>query len=187
MERKTHYFYALKLPIEEKLLLHERSYKLQEPFPFKRWVHPEDYHITLAFLGDAPQRQLKASIELVEKSLREKEPFSLRINHLGVFGKKDAPRIFWAGVEDIEHLSRLREEVFSACLDSGFTLDSRPFHPHITMARNWVGNTPFVSDLLHRHDSLKERPIAFNAGEVVLYETHVERTPKYEEKNIFSL
>lgn len=187
MERKTHYFYALKLPIEEKLLLQERCNKLQQHFPFKRWVHPEDYHITLAFLGDAPQRQLESSIELVEKRLREMAIFSLRINHLGIFGRKDTPRIFWAGVEDIEQLSRLREVVFSACLDAGFTLEGRPFHPHITLARNWAGDTSFTSNLLHKHDSLKERPIVFDAGEVVLYETHVERTPKYEEINIFSL
>lgn len=187
MERKTHYFYALKLPLEKKLLLHERGYEWQNAIPFERWVHHEDYHITLAFLGGAPKPQLQESIELVKESLREEEPFSLQINHLGVFGRKDAPRIFWAGVEESKCLSHLREVVFSACSYASFTLETRPFHPHITLARKWAGDVPFTKDLLHSHDSLKERPIEFHASEVVLYQTHLERTPKYEAINTFSL
>lgn len=182
MERKPHFFYALKLPKEVKTYLEHTCEKLQQEFPFSSWVHREDYHITLAFLGSANLKQLAVSINTIEKELAEWSSISLKLNHFGVFGKSDSPRIFWAGLEKEESLSLLRKKVYQACMQAGFQLDTRDFNPHITLARKWKGEQPFSMESLTRIE-----PISFIANEVVLYETHVQKLPKYEVKNSFFL
>lgn len=182
MKKNPHYFYAVKLPIEIKLRLQEICSQLKENFPFKNWVHHEDYHITLAFLGNANREQLEASIHFVQQALALQDSFSLTINQLGTFGKSDSPRIFWAGLEKEAHLFRTREHVFHACRKADFILETRPFHPHITLARKWLGSSSFEHDLLKKIETLH-----FEAKEVVLYETHLEKVPKYEVKQTFLL
>lgn len=185
-QQQTHYFYALKLPSEIKLQLNQYCLDLQSEFPFSRWVHKEDYHITLAFLGHASVEMLEASKALVQTALREHEAFQLSIQSLGTFGKSDAPRIFWAGIEAAPRLDYLRAVVFSACENSGFKLETRPFHPHITLARKWQGEAsfPLTTTELERHFGT---PLSFQAKEIVLYQTHLDKTPKYEAITTFPL
>lgn len=187
MDKKAHFFYALKLPLETKQLMQEYCLKLKENFFFSRWVHHEDFHITLAFLGNAEQEQLQNSIQQVQKELQEQTTFSLVIHHLGVFGKKDSPRIFWAGVKEEKQLFRIRDLVYESCIASGFKLESRPFHPHITLARKWSGEELFSSERLEENHPFTDEPIRFQANEVVLYQTILNQIPKYEAIETFPL
>lgn len=185
-QQQTHYFYALKLPSDTKAELHEYCLKLQSEFPFARWVHREDYHITLAFLGHAPTEKLGNSKQLIQSLMGEFSPFPLSIQLFGTFGRKDSPRIFWAGVERAPKLDSIRAAVFSACKQVGFQLESRSFHPHITLARKWKGESAFPLTQVELEQHFV-KPIQFQASEVVLYQTHVDRVPKYEEIATFSL
>ncbi|KAB2338883.1 RNA 2',3'-cyclic phosphodiesterase [Cytobacillus depressus] len=187
MEKKTHFFFAISLPMETKLKLKEECSILKEKLPFQRWVHHEDFHITLAFLGSAKEEKLHAAEEFVKKGLAGQKIFPLHINQIGVFGKGDTPRIFWADTYKDQRLSAIRDIVFSACTQAGFELETRPFKPHITLARKWVGDAPFRPVLLNENNPFKDSPLTFMANEVVLYQTHLDKTPKYERKAIFSL
>ncbi|GIN60074.1 RNA 2',3'-cyclic phosphodiesterase [Robertmurraya siralis] len=182
MERTPHFFYALKLPQDAKAFLMRTSDRLRNELPFNRWVHEEDYHITLAFLGSATKEQLEASLTNVARELTIHSPFSLTIQDFGVFGKGDSPRIFWARLEKEEKLLQLRNSVYQSCIQAGFKLETREFQPHITLARKWQGEQPFSKVFLTGNV-----PFTFQANEIVLYETHVEQTPKYEIKESFFL
>ncbi|RKI99580.1 RNA 2',3'-cyclic phosphodiesterase, partial [Butyricicoccus sp. 1XD8-22] len=59
MSNNHHYFFAVKLPDEVKTFMSEWVQKNKREYPFARWVHPEDYHITLAFLGFAEEQKLQ--------------------------------------------------------------------------------------------------------------------------------
>lgn len=180
---KTHFFYAVQLPIEIKKSLHECCNELKSSLNFKRWVHYKDYHITLAFLGHAPEEQLTLSVEKIRHALADEKAFSLTIDRFGTFGKRDFPRIFWAGVEEEPKLSSLRDIVFNECIATQFELDKRPFHPHITVARNWIGGEKFSLGT----NPLKGKSLTFLADKVVLYQTHLDKNPKYEEIEVFQL
>lgn len=185
-----HYFFALALPDEMKTYLHLISERIQSRFPFKNWVHPEDYHITLAFLGKAEKDHLAKSVELVANSVQGAEHISLRPNQTGIFGQIKSPRILWIGTTGADQLAGLRENVYSVCQQAGFELETRPFKPHITIARKWMGEEPFSSrqlqELIHVGAPSLPGP-AFHAAEVVLYRTHLERVPKYEKMESFKL
>jgi RNA 2',3'-cyclic 3'-phosphodiesterase len=187
MGQHAHFFYALELPWKVKEVFKNKIEHLQEELPFKTWVHPQDLHITLAFLGNAPDDKMKAASERIEAAIKLKTPFEMKIDHLGFFGRRDAPRIFWAGLEESQELRGVRQDVFSACLDSGFTLETRPFSPHITIARKWMGETPFSSETLEAVNTFKNEQISFQAGRVVLYKTHLGKSPKYEPIKQFPL
>lgn len=187
MERKTHFFYALKLPTTIKLQLKEICDRLKRELLFRRWVHDEDYHITLAFLGGADEEQLQASQDYVKEALQGVSPFLLSVNHLGIFGKQDSPRILWAGVEEAEQLNKVRDLTFHACTKAGFKLEKRPFRPHITLARKWSGPVLFPEDFLEKENPFLDHKLSFYANEIVLYETHLDKIPKYEVKQSFLL
>jgi RNA 2',3'-cyclic 3'-phosphodiesterase len=187
MEQHTHYFYALELPSAIKNHFDDTIEKLQEGLPFKSWVHPQDLHITLAFLGNADAAKLKASNELVQSEVSKIASFELEIDHLGIFGRKDSPRIFWAGLKDSTRLAETRNHVFSACHKAGFKLETRPFSPHITLARKWTGEWPFTYQSIEEFNPFKNEHLVFHADRVVLYKTHLGKSPKYEPINIFPL
>lgn len=186
MGQQPHFFFALSLPIKTKKDLREFRDHVKESYPFSGWVHELDYHITLAFLGHAACDRLELAKKLVKQQVCDIKSFPVKIDHLGVFGRKDSPRIFWAGVQPEERLHIVRNQVFSACESAGFQLEVRAFSPHITLARKWQGEIHFPINKFELEKMLSN-PLLFKASEVVLYQTHLDRAPKYEAISTFSL
>jgi 2'-5' RNA ligase len=187
VEQKTHFFFALKLPENIKLMLKQHCEMMKESLRFKSWVHHEDLHITLAFLGYAPPDKLKEAVKKVEEYIHATNSFNLKIDSPGIFGKQDHPRIFFADTDESNELQLVRQKVFSACQDAGFILETRPFRPHITLARKWAGEEPFQREMLEVWSQLQPEPIEFKASDISLYQTHLDRSPKYETIRLFSL
>src|SRR5690606_27797188 len=74
--------------------------------PGARWIDPENYHITLRFIGDVDNKtadDIADNLDYLGQSIR----FPVRLTHLGTFGG-DKPRALYAGVEPSEALSRLQ-------------------------------------------------------------------------------
>lgn len=178
MISNPHYFFALAIPQSVKHHIHRISEQVGKNFSFKKWVHPEDYHITLAFLGSSQEDKIEEALMKVRSAISEERGFTLITSEIGTFGKQEEPRILWSGVKDSEDLTNLQRLVFRACLDTGFLLDTRPFKPHITIGRKFVGSTPF--SLQEIKNRVKMEGHSFSAEDVVLYRTHLDRTPKYE-------
>ncbi|WP_028392301.1 RNA 2',3'-cyclic phosphodiesterase [Bacillus cihuensis] len=176
---KTHFFYALTLPDETKELLQQTSERIKTEFPFKKWLHHDDYHITLAFLGDAPEEMRQKSLELVNVALAEVSKFELYLNGMGIFGDLASPRILWAGVDPSEQLFNLQKKVYTACEEAGFTLDKKPFKPHITLARKFIGNA-FQLNRMQELADISNRTYRFQGATVTLYQTHLGQAPSYQ-------
>ncbi|WP_312095667.1 RNA 2',3'-cyclic phosphodiesterase [Niallia sp.] len=178
MNNKPHYFIGIKPDIHVISKLENISKELQQKFPFKKWVHPLDFHITLAFLGSASDEKRNKLQTLLEESFLASEDFQLHIEHIGVFGHHESPRIFWAGVKEEKKLFDLRNQVFHICREADFQLETRQFHPHLTLARKWDANTVFSEQLLNEY--LLPKDLLFNVNRIHLFQTHMEKIPKYE-------
>ncbi|WP_227936544.1 RNA 2',3'-cyclic phosphodiesterase [Alkalihalobacillus deserti] len=178
---QSHYFLAVPLPIELKKEI-KRTIE-DETLSFKRWVHEEDYHITLVFLGACTEEQLEKIQRKCSIELAKSESFSLEFSTLGTYGKKEEPRIFWLGVKDQPLLHVLRKKVSAICEEVGFKQEKRPFSPHITVARKWVGveryQEEFVKDI-----KLNKK---WKVDKVILYKSVLSEEPKYKEIGVFSL
>lgn len=184
---KNNHFFAVKIPEEQKMQLYNFINEKRNDYPFKNWVHPLDYHITLAFLGKVAPFLLRESVRRVQHHLSGEKSFRLTIRRLGVFGAKTSPRVFWADVFPSEDLTNIHEKVYLACLEAGVQLNQRPFRPHITLARKWIGEHPFSEHLLLPVEQKDGTPISFKVQEIVLYESKLTSTPKYQGIERFSL
>ena len=187
MERETHYFWAVRVPDGVKQTIHNELTQIKPVFQFKRWVDLNDYHITLAFLGSVNLQQLSSVIRLVGDAIKEQKAFILDIEGLNVFGPKNSPRVFWGAVNEVNQLFQLQEIVHKTCLAAGFSLETRPYHPHITLARKWGKNEDFKMADLVTHNPFREKVLPFPVNEIVLYKSNIENTPKYESIAAFSL
>jgi RNA 2',3'-cyclic 3'-phosphodiesterase len=98
------------------------------------WVRPELVHVTLKFLGEVDQGRVADIVSAMGALARES--FGARGGVGGVFPDRGAPRVVWVGMD------RGGEECAECfrCLDdglarTGFAPESRPFRPHLTVAR----------------------------------------------------
>lgn len=183
---KRHHFVAVELPGEVKTKLAGYCSNIQKEHNFKTWVHPEDFHITLAFLGTASGEQINKLSTILTEVVPKHPSFLLNVDHFGFFGNKQHPRIFWTGVEEQPSLYRLQNEVANACNQAGFTLEKRPYAPHITLARKHIESESLS---INHEDWWKQygQEVQFKADHIVIYETHLERVPKYQTIESFSL
>ena len=105
--------------------------RLAAPKDGLRWSDPEQWHITLRFFGDVDERAIPQLMDAVRR-LRT-SPLQLRIQELGTFAVKG---ILFAAVENSPELADLQAQVESTAGLCGFVPETRPFHPHITLARS---------------------------------------------------
>ncbi|MGE7604618.1 RNA 2',3'-cyclic phosphodiesterase [Peribacillus sp. NPDC097675] len=174
----THFFFALVLPDSIKRHLHTQTDELKSTFPFKKWLHPADYHITMAFLGNAEATMKEEALELIKHSLANEQAFELDIDGIDVFGKKESPRILWAGVKQEERLNAIQKKIYESCKQAGFELDKKPFKPHITLARKFEGEPTFSINKVRQLVNPEEK--RFQASQIALYQTHLGASPSYE-------
>jgi RNA 2',3'-cyclic 3'-phosphodiesterase len=139
------------------------SVRLQSSGDGLRWSAPESWHVTLQFLGNTPE------YECIVTRLRElgSPSLSIQLDGLGFF---DRAGVFFAGVGLTPELQALQQRVTVATALCGFIPETRPYHPHITLARRKSKETHGLRELKNRI----HRPPAFTgfvAEEFVLYES----------------
>ncbi|HUY82296.1 MAG TPA: RNA 2',3'-cyclic phosphodiesterase [Acidobacteriaceae bacterium] len=178
-------FLGIPLPSSLTAELSRISLRYQSPGDNLRWYPPESWHITLQFLGAVtPDRH--ACILPALRALRH-PPVTVALDMLGFF---DHAGVFFAQVALTPPLVSLQQQVTAASLPCGFPPDTRPFHPHITLART-KGRSGSQA-LRSLQSQLQARPCrlsaAFTTQEFVLYESIA--TPsgsRYEIRDRFPL
>ncbi len=121
-------FTALEIPND----VAERLSVLRGGLPGARWVDPENYHVTLRFLGDVDDRTAQEASDFLDGILRE--PLTVSIGELDAFGG-DRPRSIIAKVQPTAELSDLQAENERAVRRAGLPPEGRKFTPHVTLAR----------------------------------------------------
>jgi RNA 2',3'-cyclic 3'-phosphodiesterase len=123
----------------------------QAAHPDLRWTGPEDWHVTLAFLGEVPGPVATGLAPALERAAAGHRPFPLALAGAGAFPAAPHARVLWCGLDgDHPALAALAASVADAVTRAGArTPDAgRPFRPHLTLARS-RGRTPAdVRDLV---------------------------------------
>ncbi|MCW0235810.1 MAG: RNA 2',3'-cyclic phosphodiesterase [Ferrovibrio sp.] len=107
--------------------------------PGARWARPDQFHLTLRFIGEVDGRTARAISEELSSVIMP--DFDLELFGTGTFGDKRRANTLWAGVRPNPALNRLQEKVDNAMLRVGLPPDRRKFTPHVTLAR--LNNAPF--------------------------------------------
>jgi 2'-5' RNA ligase len=148
-----------------------------------RWSAPESWHITLQFLGSTTLQRY----ECVTAHLREQRHPSVQIR-LGALDTFDRAGVLFVDVPVTPELLALQQAVAAATAPCGFTLEMRPYHPHITLARRkGKGGGRELRNLELQIDP-PPRFSSFTAESFVLYESiPAPEGSRYEIRETFML
>ena len=129
-----------------------------------RWLEPDDYHITLRFIGDVDGRAAREIAETLGDISRPKAP--VRFEGLSWFGG-DKPRAIVAKVKADPALMDLQAEQERRLRRIGLAPETRKYTPHVTLARLRGVAQVAVADYLAARGALVAE--AFTADRFVLY------------------
>ena len=117
------------------------------------WVRPENYHLTLRFLGEIDPTLSIPLDSAARRVARAVAPFDLSITRLGFFPDARRPRVLWAGGAS-EPFERLVSTLGQTIKELGFPLDRRAASPHVTLARIKGRPDPAMEQVLSALDPL---------------------------------
>ena len=127
-------FIAIDLPDSIRAALGRAQASFRSACPDAGWTRPEGIHLTLKFLGEISDAQVREVRESLKK-LGRFESFTVGLKGFGFFPDARRPRVFWTGVVAPANLSWLAEQIEAAMQAIGFAREERPFRPHLTLAR----------------------------------------------------
>jgi len=130
-------FVAIELPDELKWELGDLVDRLRaDSPPVARWVESTSVHLTLKFLGNVAADRLEAVLAELTAAVEDFASFQLEVGGLGVFPNPNRVRVVWVAVSgETDQLQALQRSVEHAMEKIGFPRESRPFAPHLTLAR----------------------------------------------------
>jgi 2'-5' RNA ligase len=136
---------------------------LRGGLPGARWVTPENYHLTLRFIGDIDDALAEEIAHLLSKV--ERPAFDLRIDGLDSFGG-NKPRAVVAAVPAVAQLVELQAEHERIMQRVGLQPE-RKYKPHVTLARLRDTSSRQVAEFLAIKQPFRSLP--FSVSRFVLY------------------
>jgi len=133
--------------------------------PGARWVEPENYHVTLRFIGDIDEGMARDVFSVLGEG-RRRGAIAVSLDRLASFGG-DRPRALFARVEPAPDLQDLQGEQERLMRRIGLAPEKRKFTPHVTLARMRDTSPADVAHYIATHGHFPK--LSFTAARYVLY------------------
>jgi len=143
------------LPVPE--ALREQLSGLAGGIPGARWVPPENYHLTLRFIGEVEGWQADEVDEALS-GIRAR-PFALALAGLDIFEKAGRIHSLHVRAERGERLLHLQSKVETALQRAGLPPERRRFTPHITLARTERAAPDKLISFVQAHNLFRPDPV----------------------------
>lgn len=136
--------------------LRERLAWMAGGLPGARWLPPENYHVTLRFIGEVPGWQA-ADVDTALAAIRA-PGFALTLAGIGTQDRGGRVVSVHARVERCAALDHLHSKIETALTRSGLDRERRRFAPHVTLAR--LDNVPEfkVAEWVANHNLFRGPP-----------------------------
>ncbi|MDN7012114.1 RNA 2',3'-cyclic phosphodiesterase [Methanoculleus sp. FWC-SCC3] len=125
-------FVAIDLPEEIRERARESQEILRRSSGRLAIVDPANLHLTVKFLGEVEPAQIEPIVDAL-RAVRA-DPFSLTVGY-PVCNPPRKPRVIWCDVTDGGESAALAQQVDDLLAPLGFRRETRPFRPHMTLAR----------------------------------------------------
>jgi 2'-5' RNA ligase len=110
------------------------------------WTQPASIHLTLKFLGDMDEQVIDPLLVVVEQAIGSQIAVNVSLERLGAFPRPQSPRVLWVGPlenwdrgAEAKRIAEIHGAIEQACEGLGFLRETKPFSPHLTLARIRVG------------------------------------------------
>ena len=137
---------------------------LRGGLPGARWIDPENYHVTLRFIGDIDDAMAHEVESLLARVRRRS--FELRLDGLTSFGGRK-PRAIVASLAPSPDVMELQAEHERLLQRVGLEPEGRKYTPHVTLARLRDTSSVQVADYLTSRGAFRSMP--FEVSRFVLF------------------
>ncbi|HEY8184432.1 MAG TPA: RNA 2',3'-cyclic phosphodiesterase, partial [Pyrinomonadaceae bacterium] len=162
-------FCAIELPETARALILRHIARLKDAVPDAKasWNRDANLHLTIKFLGEIPRSSVPDISTAASRAVMGVAPFSIRLEQTGSFPRGAQPRVLWVGIEDsFGQLNELHALLEKGLASLGFDRDSRPFHPHLTVAR--LRQPRHARTLAAAHKDLAFEPVEIEVSELLV-------------------
>jgi 2'-5' RNA ligase len=128
-------FVAIEIPEQIKSFLGEIEERLKKYRADIRWVKPENIHLTLKFMGNTEEANIKKISLVIDEVCHRYHPFCFKVKGIGAFPNKRTPRVLWTGIENNDKLRSLQRDIEDGLTSAGFKKEEKGFSAHITLGR----------------------------------------------------
>lgn len=155
-------FIAIELPEEVRAGLRRLQAELRLPeHAFVKCVAPEGIHLTLKFLGNISAQKVAEITRIMEQASQGISPFQLQITEVGAFPNMRQPRVLWIGIKgELDKLVGWQKRIDNGLMPLDFAKETRPFTPHLTLARLREGCSP--GDRRNLGEMVAKTPVKVN-------------------------
>ncbi len=177
-------FAAVEIPQRTKDEVERAIAPLQERYPQGKWVRPENWHVTVKFLGRTMPTLVEGVREACALATERMRPFRVELRSPGAFPRPSGARVLWVGLRDEGEGLGVIARALDRELERDFPPEKRPFTAHLTVARF----DPRVRIEPAELESAVPEPSAFRVGELVLFRSHLSpKGARYEPLERFAL
>lgn len=174
--RPLRLFVAIEIPDGARSVVADAIGPWRERFPRARWVPPENWHVTVKFLGSTWPRLVDRVLESVADVASSRSAFRTRLEGLGSFPSARRARVLWAGLDDTDGRMAAIAGAVDEALAGEFEPEKRPFAAHLTVARS---DPP-----IRLPEEFAATPVSserFTVDHLVVFRSHLQRpAPRYE-------
>lgn len=125
-----------------------KSYKIN-------WVDNYKYHITLAFLGDTKLPIISEICYQLKQIALQTNSIEIEVANFGVFPNLKSPKVLWLGLNYSSELNILQKKISDLIYKLGFSLDTKPFSPHLTIGRiKEIENSLEIEKLIKKYNKV---------------------------------
>ncbi len=129
-------FIAIELPEAIKQGIAKIQDGLKQSGGDANWTRPGGIHLTLKFLGEAPEEKVPAILQTLRDAATNRGPIRIDVAGAGAFPNLKTPRVLWVGVAgEMDKLSSLQTAVEDGMERLAFSREERKFSTHLTLAR----------------------------------------------------
>ena len=110
------------------------------------WTRPASIHLTIKFLGDMDEQVIDPLRAALEQAIGSQRAVNVPLERLGAFPRPQNPRVLWVGPSEnwekgaeAKRITEIHGAIEQACEGLRFLRETRPFSPHLTLARIKAG------------------------------------------------
>jgi len=157
---KLRLFLAMSMPeaIRNEVIRLQREMQRLVSRDAVRWTKPEQFHLTLRFLGDVAVERIAALQEAINTACTGVPVLRLRAQGVGFFPNARSPRVIWVGVSDVDvRLVELQKKIEAAVQPFTQEPGTGKFACHVTLGRVKFLKQPEIEKLAAHAQTVRDR------------------------------